>query len=68
MIKSKKPLKIFTDLAREAIIMGETTRAISLMLENIQKSEVKEFAGMYDDICILSNSLNQTKKNNRPIR
>jgi len=65
MIKLKNKVTIFTDLAREAIVMGETTRAISLMLENIEKSKEKEFKGVYDDICILSNSLNQTKRNKR---
>lgn len=65
MSKLSNQTIIFTQLAREAIIMGETKRAISLMLENIQKIDEKKYNEIYDNVCLLSNSLNQVKKNKR---
>jgi len=35
------------------------------MLENIQKSDDVKYSEIYDNICLLSNSLNQIKKNKR---
>ncbi|MEL7121104.1 MAG: hypothetical protein AAFO07_16755 [Bacteroidota bacterium] len=55
-------IEIFTDLAREAIVLGELKRAMNLMIKNIQNLDNKKYRGIYNDITILSSTLNKTKK------
>lgn len=53
------------DMARDAIIQGETARAVALLLKSVQGNKNKPINKIYKELCIQSNKLNQLKKNRR---
>lgn len=59
---STRNLVTETDLARDAIIQGETSRCISLMLRTIKQLDSSQSKELYNDLCVFSSNFSQIKR------
>ncbi|MEM6628578.1 MAG: hypothetical protein AAF694_02855 [Bacteroidota bacterium] len=53
------------NLAREAIIMGESSRALALLLEFLQETDSEDSKGFYNELCVFSNAFQGLQKDKR---